>query len=69
MRYAVRDFEPEELLMAVAAILTSLFLGTGFACAAVHMPARAAALEWYGGVLLIGGLGLLGSALPRFCGI
>ncbi|SEF13472.1 hypothetical protein SAMN05444161_8938 [Rhizobiales bacterium GAS191] len=53
--------------MTVAVILTSLLLGTAFACAAAHVPARAAALEWYGGVLLIGGLGLLGSALPRFC--
>lgn len=37
--------------------------GGGLACAATHRPARAAALERWGGLLLMAGLALLGAGL------
>jgi hypothetical protein len=39
-------------------------LGGALACAAEHVPARAPLLEGGGGVLLLAGLALIGSALP-----
>ena len=46
--------------------LTSLTAGSALAYAASRSPRRSAALETYGGLLLIGGLVLLGAGLPRF---
>ncbi len=46
--------------------LASLVMGGGLACAACRFPQRSAALETYGGLLLVGGLVLLGAALPKF---
>jgi hypothetical protein len=45
--------------------LASLISGGVLACAAHRFPGRCAAIETYGGVLLIGGLALLGASLPR----
>jgi hypothetical protein len=43
--------------------VTSLFAGVGVACAADYAPTRVAALETWGGGLLLAGLALLGVAL------
>jgi hypothetical protein len=43
--------------------MTSLVAGVGVACAADYAPARVAALESWGGGLLVAGLALLGVAL------
>ena len=45
--------------------LVSLAAGGTLACAACRFPRCSAALETYGGLLLIGGLVLLGAGLPR----
>jgi hypothetical protein len=46
--------------------VASLVAGGICSCAARRFPRRSAALETYGGVLLIGGLALLGAFLPRY---
>ena len=46
--------------------LTSLLTGGVLAYSAGRFPRRSAILETYGGLLLIGGLVLLGAALPKF---
>jgi hypothetical protein len=46
--------------------LASLVTGGVLAYAASRFPRRSAALETYGGLLLIGGLVLRGAGLPRF---
>jgi hypothetical protein len=51
--------------MALLVISMSLVAGTAFASAAVRLPAYAPQLEWCGGVMLAGGLGLLGAMLPH----
>ena len=53
--------------MLIAPTLISLALGTGLACAAARLPSHAAALERWGGALLVAGLVLLGAALPLHC--
>jgi hypothetical protein len=45
--------------------LVSLAAGGTLAYTACRLPRRSAALETYGGLLLIGGLVLLGAGLPR----
>jgi hypothetical protein len=42
--------------------VTSLLAGVGVACAADYAPARVAAMESWGGRLLVAGLALLGMA-------
>jgi len=44
--------------------LASLMLGTAIAIVAERYPAHVEALETVAGVLLIGGLGLIGTGLP-----
>jgi hypothetical protein len=51
--------------MALLMISASLLGGTAFACAAARSPTYAPQLEWCGGMMLAGGLGLLGSMLPH----
>lgn len=46
--------------------LSSLMVGTGLSYAAIRTPSRAESLERWSGRLLVGGLGLLGAALPLF---
>jgi hypothetical protein len=50
------------------ALICVASLVTGGVCSytARRSPKRSAALETYGGVLLIGGLALLGAFLPRY---
>jgi len=50
--------------MAGAVGAMAFLLGGALACAAEHVPARAPLLEGGGGVLLLAGLALIGSALP-----
>jgi hypothetical protein len=45
--------------------VASLLSGGALAYAGQRFPRRTAMFETYGGVLLIGGLALLGAALPR----
>jgi hypothetical protein len=52
--------------MVGAMSLISALLGNAVAYVADRFPANAATLETSAGVLLIGGLALLGSALPIF---
>lgn len=49
--------------MVAALSLMSLVSGGGFACAALRHRTRAAALERWGGTLLVAGLALLGAGL------
>ncbi len=53
--------------MILAVSLTSLILGTTFACAAPRVPAHSVRLEQCGGTLFVSGLTLLGAALPQLC--
>jgi hypothetical protein len=55
----------EEFWMALLVISASLFTGAAFASAAARSPGHAPELEWCGGVMLVGGLGLLGAMLPH----
>jgi hypothetical protein len=56
---------PQEEPMAAALSLASIVLGAALAYVAERHPAHVEALETGGGVLLIAGLALLGSALPQ----
>jgi hypothetical protein len=56
--------EGRGFLMAFMLISAGLLLGTALACAATYVPARAAQLEWCGGLLLVSSLVALGSTLP-----
>jgi|SoimicmetaTmtLMB_FD_contig_31_9045144_length_243_multi_1_in_0_out_0_1 hypothetical protein len=50
--------------MVSAVSLTSLLLGAALAYTASRVPAHVEVLETISGALLVGGLALLGSALP-----
>jgi hypothetical protein len=50
--------------MLAFASAISVLIGATLACCAERYPAYTPALETIAGVLLIGGLGLIGSALP-----
>jgi hypothetical protein len=54
----------QERRLAGAVGAMAFLLGGALACAAEHVPARAPLLEGGGGVLLLAGLALIGSALP-----
>jgi hypothetical protein len=51
--------------MAFLVISASLLAGTALASAAARSPAHAPQLEFCGGWMLAGGLGLLGAMLPH----